>query len=928
MTHRRRKVVPIEMRESLTEPTSDGRSLILTADPLAIARSAAAGRLLLTPNERAAAASVRATGVPAEHLSLQESAVRHLVNHAGVWRATPEAQVAALRQALYELDPGSDVRGQARVLAPAVRELLRAGFGQALTGLDPSVLGVRARRLMTVTERYRAVLATNGSIDPAESLWRAALAQPVAKRVLVYGYSRLGADELAYLDAVSAPGSVVVLPAGFAANEYAAQHLEARGWTVLRQEAPMERFGVELARRIAASRPAPESDLAEVTAWRAGDQEEEARFVLGRVKALLARGVKAGRIVLVARDEETYGPLLAAVAREYRVPLTLAYTVPIKRARVGGFLALLAETVGTELRYEPTARLLSHRFARLLDPEAWRKAREIRPDGLAGWREAAPDIAALSGLSWPRQAAHGAYLDLLDRTVEALGASAHIAASAREAEAWNALRAALERPESRGAEVTRSEFLSEVDDTLELQAAPADMRWENGVEFHSPLALAGAEYEHVFVLGASEGMLPAPVSDDPMLDFFERAALRSVGLPLEDAPEAAEREVLSFAPVLLAATGSLTLTYPELLAGREQLASPYFATLSLRPKQVPPLATSSRNEQLVCSLQSGGESHPASRSWRVELARESAAPADQFDGVIGPMVAADARVPLDQRTFSATQLLTLGQCPFRWFAQRLLKLAEPSEKEDEAGPLTLGSLFHLTLDNAVRSAQRENPTASTGELRRAVLDELPRAFSAAEHELGTPATPTWPQQRPAHLKTLIDAVSAPDFLLDGSSVLLLEGKFSGTWRGLNVTGFVDRIDTRTVGDEQSLVLTDYKLGKTKPLGAKDSSGKLTLDVQLPLYVETAAPELAPGLPVSSARYFSLNGAETLAEATIDDAELSGLVARVRSHLAEGSFPVDPDSEQRVCTYCDYDSVCRRGPRLGRKVPVTERAAHE
>lgn len=919
---------------SAPEPAAgqDSRRLILSEDPLATARRLLSGQLALTPNERAANALA---GPDAEHLSLQEAATRYLVNQAGLWRATPEAQVAALRQALAEAGATEDVRGLARALAPAARELLRAGLGRAeieaeLARNEPS-FGARAQLLLTVTRRYREVLARTASVDPAESLWRAADQIEATQRVLVYGYSRLGFDELRFVDALAAPGSVAILPYGFGSSAIAAEHLAELGWSVVREPPLDTRLGVELGRRLwsaqgrADSDPATTSQLAGASAWRAGDQEDEARFVLGRVKSLLASGVSASDVVLVARDEDLYGPLLAAVAREYRVPLTLSYTVPLKRARVGSFLALLADVVAEGMPYELTARLLSHRFVRLLGADAWRIVREQRPEGLAGWREALPGVEALASLDWPRAATYGSYLEMLERTIEGLGALPRIQSSQREDQSWRELRTALERPEMRAAELTRGAFIAELSDALELHDAPADSQWARGVELHSPLAVAGASYRHVFVLGAAEGVLPALVSDDPMLDFFERADLRTAGLPLEDALEAAEREVLSFLPVVLAARESLSISYPELLEGREQLESPYFASLGLAIEPVPARATASTLERRALTLQGAEDDHPAARAWRVELARESAAPPDAFDGVIGAMAEGATSLPFERRTYSATQLLTLGQCPFRWFSQRLLKLREPGEKEDEAGPATIGSLFHKALQLAVQAAQADAPNGDTESLRQTVLEYLPGAFTRAEAVVGTPATPTWPQQRPAHLRTLTEAVRAPDFLLDGSSVLLTEAEFSGTWRGLDVTGFVDRIDTVTTtheagdGEQRALVLTDYKLGKGKPLGAKDSSGRPTLDVQLPLYVETAAPELAPGLPVRSARYFSLNGAAAIAEANIDDAELEALMARVRQHLADGSFPVEPDSEQKVCAYCDYDLVCRRGPRLGRKL---------
>jgi len=37
---------------------------------------------------------------------------------------------------------------------------------------------------------------------------------------------------------------------------------------------------------------------------------------------------------------------------------------------------------------------------------------------------------------------------------------------------------------------------------------------------------------------------------------------------------------------------------------------------------------------------------------------------------------------------------------------------------------------------------------------------------------------------------------------------------------------------------------------------------------------------------------------------------------MRDSLEEGRLP--PDVPQRVCAFCEFDLVCRRGPRLDRK----------
>lgn len=901
------------------------RHVILARDPLATARQALAGHETITPNERAETALTPA----GFHLSLQEAAARRLVNSAGLARAAPETQFAALRRAVSELGMSDDPRGAARAYAPAVRELLRAGAG--FSGVSASELPPRGRRLLELVLRYRGLLDERASVDPAETLWRACRAGGARAKVLVHGYVHLGVDELSFLDDYATAGSVVVLPEGFAASEEAAARLADLGW-LPGSDGATWRLGVELAARLrVAFGTAPAESLAQVTTlpagasgWRAVDQDHEVRFVLGRVKTLLATGVAPSDVVLVARDEQLYGPLLAAVASEYRLPLKLSYSVPLKRSRLGAFLSQLAEVVSDGLPYEATARLLAHRFVRLLDAQRWQAARQQRPQGLREWSALVPEAAALA---WPHRAEPAGHLAHLNQALAALGAATRIATSVPDAAALERVTSALAA--SGVGEQSRGAFFAEFDDVLDLSGASVDTPWARGVELHSPLAVLGAAYRHVFVLGAAEGVLPAGVGDDPMLDAFERAAFAGAGLPLEEAVAAAERESLTFVPSLLAAGETLTLSYPEVLAGREQLPSPYFAALGIEARPARERGTASELELLTLTLPQASPELPARRAFAVELRREGALGPDEFDGVLGvQMTPGDGGVTpaVAARVLSASQLMSLGQCPFRWFAQRLLRLAEPREKEEAASPATLGSLFHAALRRAVEAAQAEIGADARGErLRVALKAHLPSAFAAAEADEGTPDNPSWPRERSEHLQTLQRAVDAPDFIAADAAIVGVEAEFSAVWRGFRVTGVVDRIDALMTSEggseaDEALMLTDYKLGKSAPLGAIGSDGKPTLDLQLPLYVEAAASRLRPEAEaeVAGARYFSINGAATLREARRDKTELAAFAERVRANLEQGSFPVAPDAEQKVCAYCEYDLVCRRGPRLGRK----------
>ena len=94
--------------------------------------------------------------------------------------------------------------------------------------------------------------AQRGLIDPAEALWQAAQASPERRPVLVWGYPRLGRDEVAFIDAVAGEGSVVRLPYAedhtFDENRETAEELERRGWTIERTP-PQAAWDAEVACR-------------------------------------------------------------------------------------------------------------------------------------------------------------------------------------------------------------------------------------------------------------------------------------------------------------------------------------------------------------------------------------------------------------------------------------------------------------------------------------------------------------------------------------------------------------------------------------------------------------------------------------------------------------------------------------------------------
>ena len=818
----------------------------------------------LTPNENAACR----LGV--EPLSLETLAQQVLGDDRA---AHPVTVQRLLRRAVEEVLGSTDPDGLARILLPPIRELFRAG---ADVDADPGSL--RVRRVMEVAHAYRALLRAEGLVDPAEALWEATNTSPERRSVVVWGYPRLGHVEAAFVDAVSGEGSVVYLPYAddhtFGENLETAEVFQQRGWAVAQVHSH-----------------APWEVKVPLEAHAYPHLEAEVRGVLAQVKVLLADGVPPDDIVVVARDDASYGPTMLSVAREYGVPVQALYRVPVSDTRVGYWLDLLFEAMVGGFPFEITARFLAHPLGPGIPSGRWARARKVHPKGVSAWEEVGVD---LSSLGWPEEDTRAGWTHRFSELFEAYALDRKVRSWPREVAALSAAKAAVVWLGEPAAEtISRERFAEEVEEVLRSTSTPAHPARE-GVALHTPLSLYGARYRYVFTLGLTEGGFPPSVADDPALDFHERKRLRERGIRLELADERARRERLSFWTLLQVPRERLVLSYPKLVEGRGALSSPYFGLVGVEPTSPSPLPAASLEEARRAYLQRGGLEEDvvldrARASWDVERSREASDPFDRYDGVLG--------IPVDYEgcRFSVSELGDLARCGFRWWSRSVLNLSEPEEGEQP--PALVGRLYHKALEIAARQA------AGDPDLRRGVLDDLKGAFEEAEDELEMESRARgWAAWRDVYLAQLRRAVKSEGFALPGAEVVGTEVSFSGEWRGFDVVGRVDRVDRTPEG----LVFVDYKSTASAPKP----------DLQLSVYREAAAPELFPGEPVDDAYYYSLRRAERVKIKEPDQETLGDLAEEMRDSLEEGRLP--PDVLQRVCAFCEFDLVCRRGPRLDRK----------
>jgi ATP-dependent helicase/DNAse subunit B len=281
--------------------------------------------------------------------------------------------------------------------------------------------------------------------------------------------------------------------------------------------------------------------------------------------------------------------------------------------------------------------------------------------------------------------------------------------------------------------------------------------------------------------------------------------------------------------------------------------------------------------------------------------------------------AAGNRAP---EAYAVSHVERYAECPFKYFAARVLGLDE--ERDDESGltPQERGQLLHEVFQvffarwhesggRAITSANLPQALELFRGVADSVLSQLPEADRALERTylLGS-AVGAGLGERAFNVEIEQDVP-----VLER----LLEHEFSGTFelrgaegpRRVQVRGKADRIDLLEDG---TFRVIDYKLGRApKPARA----------LQLPVYSACAAQELnrnggyrGRSWRVSGAGYVAFKeknafvalGTSTSLQQALDDGT-SRFVAAVEG-IERGDFPVRPE-EPFLCTRCGYAGVCRK-----------------
>lgn len=560
---------------------------------------------------------------------------------------------------------------------------------------------------------------------------------------------------------------------------------------------------------------------------------------------------------------------------------------------------------------------------------------------------------------------------------------------------------------------TLTSVIDEVRRCLGSQTVTPGSSQRGGLRVLEATDVRGLRFRAVFIAGLVEGGFPLSASRDWIYPHEERERLKHYGLTLEDiSPNSLLKEEHYFYQAACRATERLYLTRPLMLEGdTETVASYYIDELrrAIAPAQLVKeevarpdydgvkLADASSAKEVAISLVRQEQHHLNSVGRNVgrHVAREGLRPQPQVSALLslarndrllsesalirigiereragetfGPydgQITDPDLLSLIKKKFgpdfvhSASGLGTFGQCAYRFFAQRVLKLEPRGEAALDLQALDAGKLLHDILRRFFEKHRGERfNSAKRAELSEELLKIADEVFDLHQqvvpplnkqvwkldreirkiileqvltYELDLQEKTAAAQVTPARFELAFGGMksAARDPQSTDEPLRLVRSTFVGE-ETMNISGQIDRVD---IAQDQTLVAYDYKLSK----GARREDIYEGRTLQIPIYLEALEQLFFPGQKIAGGGYYTLRGgaerrntgmyrqdfkddylALSAKNSIFSEHEWQKFRADVMARIWEfldrmraGRFTVEPSEGYKTCKFCDYAAVCR------------------
>ncbi|PYS70180.1 MAG: hypothetical protein DMF73_13370, partial [Acidobacteria bacterium] len=531
--------------------------------------------------------------------------------------------------------------------------------------------------------------------------------------------------------------------------------------------------------------------------------------------------------------------------------------------------------------------------------------------------------------------------------------------------------------------IALSSFIDEVERCLNSQTLSIGAPNRDGLRVLEATDVRGLSFRAVFIAGMIEGGFPLRTSRDWLYPHEERVRLQKHGIFLEDiSTDTLLKEEHYFYQAACRTTDRLYLTRPLALSdGSETVASYYIEELrrAITPQQIEvkqiradidardPFAASSAAElgpTLVRQAEAGGHqaaklpqsvisdllSRAAERGYISPSARhridiEHQRHGGWFGPYDGEITNNDLRSMLARHfgpdhVYSASRLSTYGNCAFRFFGNRVLRIEPRSEAALDLQAIDAGKLLHDILRRFFEKHRGEYlPSHNRKTLRDEIRKTADKVFK--EHEDKVPPLNERIWKIDCEIRKLIlDQVLLYELRLQektnprGVRPAYFELAFGRTSEASdpNSTKRYLKLERAEAAAEERLAIAyDYKLSK----GASLDDLKSGRQVQIPIYLAALEQLFLPSFDLGGGGYYTLRGKgarlnqglyrTAFADCTnitshiskFDDPEWRRIRRDVANRVWEfidgmrgGHFRVKPSLGKHTCKFCDYSAVCR------------------
>ena len=425
---------------------------------------------------------------------------------------------------------------------------------------------------------------------------------------------------------------------------------------------------------------------------------------------------------------------------------------------------------------------------------------------------------------------------------------------------------------------------------FQLESAPGP------VQVVGLLESSGLSFDHLWVMGVGETVLPARPQPNP---FIPLKIQQQYDMP----HVSAERE----------------LQFAEQVMARLQAASPDIVFSYPCKDGDTPL----RPSPLIPAEAVSGKPEIALPHDIVALQEEGHSDLEEITDYCGPAVMAE------QVEGGSKLLQDQAHCPFRAFVRHRLKGEQLATSTPGIDPLTRGNLLHLVLEKIWQKLQNQAKLLELDEQQRTRLIETQVAAAIDSYY----STRTAPGLQLLHLEAERMAILLAEWLEKEAEreffrVAETEQLYVEQVGPLQIRLKVDRIDELTDGRR---IVIDYKTGgKIDP---KDFLTQPLIEPQLPVYaVADAGKEIAgvvfarlrrseckfagmasdAGMLKGAKDFSSYSQAQELDIDSWDDllSFWRNELTQLASDFAAGKAEVRPYDTKRSCEYCDLIGLCR------------------